>query len=194
MNQLASSGLLSNTYVIFTSDNGYMKGEHRLPYNKVVPYEPSIRVPLVISGPGIPAEIERGDIVANIDLTATIVDLAGVNPGVALDGKSLRPLWSTSQYGPSFRNYLLFEFMTNFPQSYPVTTGQPYTIPAYTAIRSSDFKLTQYNTGEIEIYDMMNDPSELRSAHADQAMAPVLAAYMQTLQSLRLCVGSTCVK
>ena len=194
MNQLAASGLLSNTYVIFTSDNGYMRGEHRLPYNKVVPYEPSIRVPLVISGPGIPAETERGDIVSNIDLTATIIDLAGANAGLALDGKSLRPLWSTSQYGPPFRNYLLFEFMANFPQNYPVPAGQPYTIPAYAAIRSSGYKLTQYNTGEIELYDMTNDPAELRSAQADQAMAPVLASYMQTLQSMRLCVGSSCVR
>jgi arylsulfatase A-like enzyme len=194
MNQLAASGLLSNTYVIFTSDNGYMRGEHRLPYNKVVPYEPSIRVPLVISGPGIPPETERGDLVTNIDLTATIVDLAGARAGLALDGKSLRPLWSTSQYGPPFRNYLLFEFMTNFPQNYPVPAGQPYTVPAYAAIRSFGYKFTQYNTGEIELYDMTNDPSELRSAHADQTAAPVLATYMQALQSMRSCVGSTCVK
>ena len=59
-------------------------------------------MPLVISGPGIPAEIERGDLVSNVDVTATIIDLAGVNAGLVLDGKSLRPLWSTSQYGPPF--------------------------------------------------------------------------------------------
>ena len=137
---------------------------------------------------------QRGDLVSNVDVTATIIDLAGVNAGLVLDGKSLRPLWSTSQYGPPFRNYLLFEFMANQPQLYPMAAGQSYTIPAYSAIRSSAYKLTQYNTAEIELYDMTNDPAELRSAHADQALAPVLASYMQTLQSMRWCVGSSCVK
>ena len=55
VNQLAATGKLDNTYIIFTSDNGFMHGEHRIPQGKVVLYEPSIRVPLIMRGPGIPA-------------------------------------------------------------------------------------------------------------------------------------------
>ena len=75
---LDEAHLTKRTYVIFTSDNGYMHGEHRIRAEKVQPYEEAIKVPLVIRGPGVPAGRRITDPVANVDLAPTILDLAEV--------------------------------------------------------------------------------------------------------------------
>jgi N-acetylglucosamine-6-sulfatase len=68
MHTLALTGQLDNTYVFFTSDNGFFQGEHRLQRSKFLPYEPSVRVPLFVRGPGIEPGSRSGELVANIDL------------------------------------------------------------------------------------------------------------------------------
>ena len=87
--------LTKRTYVIFTSDNGYMHGEHRIRAEKVQPYEEAIKVPLVIRGPGVPAGERISDPVANVDLAPTILDLAEVQVAEdiarPIDGRSLAP-------------------------------------------------------------------------------------------------------
>ena len=83
---------LDDTLIIFTSDNGFFHGEHRVPAGKLLPYEPSIRVPLIMRGPGIPAGRRVHQRVANIDLAPTIVDAAGATPGRIMDGRSLLPV------------------------------------------------------------------------------------------------------
>src|SRR5918995_958803 len=79
----------ADTLVIFTSDNGYLLGEHRVPSGKVLPYEPSIRVPLLMRGPGVPRGAVRRDLVWNGDLAPTILDAAGATAPFALDGRPL---------------------------------------------------------------------------------------------------------
>jgi N-acetylglucosamine-6-sulfatase len=91
--ELRTAGVLSNTYVIFTSDNGFLLGDHRR-IAKRVAYDGSIRVPLVIRGPGVPEGRERDELVNNLDLTATILDIAGAEATNPLDGASLVPLLS----------------------------------------------------------------------------------------------------
>jgi N-acetylglucosamine-6-sulfatase len=88
---------LDDTLTVFTSDNGFFHGEHRLPASKVLPYEPSIRVPLILRGPGIPAGLRLRQRVANIDLAPTIVDAAGATAGRVLDGRSLLPIIANPQ-------------------------------------------------------------------------------------------------
>src|SRR5439155_21474181 len=92
VNELAAVGKLDNTYIIFTSDNGFMHGEHRIPAGKIVLYEPSIRVPLVLRGPGIPRGRHRSEFAANIDLAPTIVDVTHAQPARVMDGRSLIPV------------------------------------------------------------------------------------------------------
>ena len=87
VNQLAAIGKLDQTYIIFTSDNGFFHGEHRVPQGKVLLYEPSIRVPLIIRGPNIPAGQHRSQFVENIDLAPTIVAATGAQPGRVMDGR-----------------------------------------------------------------------------------------------------------
>ena len=87
-------GRASNTYVVFTSDNGFLAGEHRLAYGKEQPYEPASRVPLLIAGPGVPAGNTWTAPAGMQDLAPTILDMAGVpadTVDVELDGQSVLP-------------------------------------------------------------------------------------------------------
>ncbi len=86
---LRVSGELDNTLIVFTSDNGFFHGEHRVPYGKVMVYEPSIRVPLIMRGPGVPAGERRRQLVSNADLAPTLLEAAGAAPALPQDGRSL---------------------------------------------------------------------------------------------------------
>jgi N-acetylglucosamine-6-sulfatase len=88
--ELAAEGVLEDTYVIFMSDNGYFRGEHRIAGGKFLAYEPSARVPLLIRGPGIPAGATSDELVSGIDIPQTILDIAGVTRP-EIDGRSILP-------------------------------------------------------------------------------------------------------
>src|SRR5262245_41635195 len=90
MHSLEEHGLLENTYVIYTSDNGLFRGEHRLTGGKYLPYEPSSHVPLLIRGPGLPAGASTDELVSNVDIGQTILAAAGFDDP-SLDGRSLLP-------------------------------------------------------------------------------------------------------
>ena len=104
---LRESSELGNTFVIFTSDNGFFHGEHRVAQGKNLPYEPAIRVPLVVRGPGVPAGRRLTKRVANIDLAPTIVDAAEARAGRVMDGRSLLPFFAHP--GRPLRRDLLVE-------------------------------------------------------------------------------------
>ena len=89
---LDNQGQLENTYLIFTSDNGYFAGEHRIRQGKYLPYEPSSHVPMMIRGPGIPAGQSSSTLVSNVDIASTIADIAETAPPIVQDGTSLLPL------------------------------------------------------------------------------------------------------
>jgi N-acetylglucosamine-6-sulfatase len=92
---LRETGKLHNTYIIFTSDNGFHFAEHRLqPPRKSTAYEPDIRVPLLVKGPGIPAGTYRSRMVLNNELGVTMADLADVRPKRKEDGRSFAPILS----------------------------------------------------------------------------------------------------
>ena len=93
---LRERGELDQTVFVFTSDNGYFLGEHRFRNGKRKAYEPSIRVPLVIAGPGIPHGV-RDDPAKTPDLTATILDLAGAKAPRPADGQSLVPSFAVDR-------------------------------------------------------------------------------------------------
>ncbi len=89
INKLKSTGELSNTVVMFTSDNGYFHGQHRIPTEKVKVYEEASKLPLLVRGPGFTAGKKEGKIVSNVDLAVTIVALAGAQARLQMDGRSL---------------------------------------------------------------------------------------------------------
>jgi N-acetylglucosamine-6-sulfatase len=106
-NTLVSEGELDNTYLLFTSDNGYFSGEHRIRQGKYLPHEPSSHVPLMIRGPGIPAGGTSEVLASDVDLASTIAEIAGAQPKLLQDGRSLLPY--ARQPGVSSSRPLLLE-------------------------------------------------------------------------------------
>ncbi|MGZ5324245.1 MAG: sulfatase family protein [Solirubrobacterales bacterium] len=89
--ELAQEGILDDTYIVFGSDNGFFRGEHRIAGGKYLAYEPSARVPMMIRGPGIPPGGVSDELVSALDVTQTIAEIATGSPDPALDGRSLLP-------------------------------------------------------------------------------------------------------
>jgi N-acetylglucosamine-6-sulfatase len=172
VDQLRAQGELADTLLVFTSDNGFFHGEHRIPFGKLNIYEESIRVPLVMRGPGIPRGVTVNDLVINADLAPTIVDVASANPGLVMDGRSLIPV--AQDPGIEQGRELLVEQ------------------PSFEAIRTERYMYAEHRTGEQELYDLNNDPFELRSRHADPAYAVVKAQLAARLHELQDCAGSSC--
>ena len=194
---LRDTGRLNRTLIIFTSDNGFFHGEHRIPNGKYLVYEPSVGVPLILRGPGIPKGRTSRELVANVDLAPTILDVADARPrGRALDGRSLLP-FARRPGRRSDRPILLETGQTTDSGDLDqdggpgvARPGRP--IPTYRAVRTDRFKYVEYSTGERELYDLARDPDELQSLHADPAYARTLAALRRELLRLRRCTGSVC--
>jgi N-acetylglucosamine-6-sulfatase len=180
LDALRASGELANTLFVFTSDNGFLQGEHRVPYGKLKAYEPSVRVPVLMRGPGVPSDKHVSQLTGNVDLAATIVDVANARPGRTLDGVSLREL---ARRPASFarRSILLENGLSGDRRS-----------PRYTAIRTSHYKYVEYANGERELYDLRDDAYELASKHASPQYAPVRERLARELAALRDCSGMTC--
>jgi N-acetylglucosamine-6-sulfatase len=174
---LRSHGELDNTVIVFTSDNGWMQGEHRIRTGKVVPYEESIRVPLMIRGPGFPAGRQISTIAANIDLAPTILDVTGATARLPVDGRSLVPIANSAD--TELRGIV-------------IETGPKESGAWYAGIRSARWKYVEHSTGERELYDLNQDPYELRSVHADPRYAQVRQTLAARLATLRTCTGDTC--
>ena len=88
---LARTGRLASTYVLFTSDNGFFQGEHRIVKGKYLAYDPSTRVPLLIRGPGIAPGTVSKELVANTDLAPTLLEATGAVADIPVDGRSILP-------------------------------------------------------------------------------------------------------
>ena len=98
---------LRNTYIIFTSDNGFFYGEHRLTGGKFLAYEPSTHLPMLIRGPGIKPGTSTGELASVVDIAPTILELAEVQPDKSIDGRSLVPFWKEPELRT--RRALLYE-------------------------------------------------------------------------------------
>jgi N-acetylglucosamine-6-sulfatase len=169
---LRASGELDNTLFVYTSDNGFFHGEHRVKSGKHRLYEPSIRVPLLIQGPGIPPGVSVDDLAVNADLAPTILEATGAAAGRAIDGLSLLP--AAAQPDRPRGRAILLETRN------------------YAAVRTPRYIYAEYATGETELYDLENDPDQLQSLHADPAFDQVKGALAALLSRLRTCSGASC--
>ena len=156
-------GIAEDTYVIFTSDNGYHLGEFSLRGGKMTPYDFDIKVPLVVVGPGIAAGTREDDIAMNIDLYPTFADLAGLAPLPTVDGHSLVPAL-TGKPGP-VRNLAVVEHTrpdrsADDPDASDPKAGDP---PTYVALRMRDALYVEYldGSGDVSYYDLTTDPDQL---------------------------------
>ncbi len=188
--KLAAAGADKNTYLVFSSDNGFHMGEHMLEVGKKTAFDTDIRVPLVIEGPGVPAGVEDAHIVENIDLCPTFAELAGRSPSTDVDGHSLVPLLRGEKVA-SWRTFALVEHVG--PDIAPADPGDPDQDPArgpepnsYTALRTSDFVFVEYYDGEKEYYDHTTDPFERTNTAASLPHATV-KAFEDRIARIRNC-------
>lgn len=169
---LDASGQLANTHIVFTSDNGFLLGEHRVDDQKGLLYEEAVKVPLYWRAPGDVAGA-RDEIVSNIDVTAAFVELAGATAGRTLDGTSLVPLLSPGK--PKWNTATLLQC--------------PYTFGVATA----HYRYMEWiGTGEIELYDMAVDPYQLQNVAGQPDYANIQKRCAEALVNLQACAGATC--
>lgn len=181
LDALTAAGELDNTVILFTSDNGYMRGEHRIHAGKTVPYEDSARVPLIASGPGFPAGVIRGQMVGHIDLAATIAFAAGVTPRLPVDGVPLQRVAETAT---------AFGGRSQVLEAGPKTVDGPW---FYRGVRHPRWEYIDYGTEDfVELYDMVNDPDQLRNLAYVPAFADERADMAALLAQLRDCSGAAC--
>ncbi len=184
---LKAKGEWKNTVFIFTTDNGFFHGEHRVRQGKVRLYEESIRLPLLMRGPGIPKNKTRSQPVVNADLAPTIVDFAGARSRRKMDGRSLIPIAQDRLYNPG-RPIDVEAYFNSDPAEDPETPPTNFQ-----AVRTDRYLYAEYGTGEQELYDLYTDPFELQSQHANPAFATVKAALDRLLDRTRNCAGKSCM-
>ncbi|MFN8150670.1 MAG: sulfatase [Solirubrobacterales bacterium] len=181
---LRSAGELRNTLIIYTSDNGFFHGEHRIVTGKNRVYEEAVRVPLLMRGPGVPKGVSVRDLSINADLAPTIADAADAEPGLDEDGVSLLPFAAEPQRAHG-RELLIEQYSPDGEDGEPTGTE-------YQAVRTSRYKYVANATGEIELYDLAADPYELTNLHGRPDYAEAEAALAQRLAALRACAGASC--
>jgi N-acetylglucosamine-6-sulfatase len=195
--ELRRTGELDNTYVIFTSDNGYMQGEHRIPEGKMLPYDASTHLPLMIRGPGIPRGRTTKALAGDVDLAPTIMDATPARPGHVLDGRSvlpfarnvrlrsLRPLLHTTA-GQGARGH------TNTREG--GARGTQTRVPPWSAVRTTRWLYVQYKGGHSELYDLRRDPWEMTSRALDPVVRQRRNTLRRILGDLQRCNGRSCDK
>jgi arylsulfatase A-like enzyme len=216
---LGAAQRLRDTYIIFTSDNGFFYGEHRLAGGKFLAYEPSTHLPFLIRGPGIKPSTRTNQLAANIDIAPTILELAHVKPERSLDGESLFPY----AHDPALRKRrpILFE---SFVQTNDVEEngGGPAAAPArvaagsagggasvnerprgatasiaappkdYKGIILGPYKYIEWPDGEKELYDLSQDPYELSNRVREPNLFPIRNFLRRELARLEDCIGEEC--
>jgi N-acetylglucosamine-6-sulfatase len=201
--ELEAAGELENTYIFFTSDNGWFQGEHRVQFGKNRPYEESARVPLFVRGPGVPNGLKIDRLALNTDFAPTFADLAGTK--FPADGRSLAPLLRGEEPA-SWRSSVLLEKLPQEDSSEeaqgkakkgkakkgkgkdergPGGQGGPGGSPDFQSIRTGTYKYVEYDNGDMELYDLTADPYEMKSIHesADPALVEDLKARLEALRS-----------
>lgn len=182
---LRQSGELDDTVLVYTSDNGFLLGEHRIPNGKQQPYEESLRVPLMIRGPGFPRGAVRSRPAANVDLAPTIADLAGARLAPPVDGESLLD-GVDRDVGATGRAIVI----ENWCQTNEACFDPE--LPRYRGVRTDRFKYVSYPNGEEELYDLHRDPYELSSHDGDPGYAQELRALRSLYADLVDCKGRGC--
>ena len=217
---LRRSNELNDTYIFFTSDNGFHLGQHRLGSGKWTAYEEDIRVPLVVRGPGVPEGETLSHLVLNNDLAPTFADLAGAETPSFVDGRSLAPLLDGEPTPPEdWRQAFVVEAIAERGSSRPpfidesrvapLLTGDPlpkdwrrtstataelsegWGRPWLKALRTKNYLYVDYKSGEHELYDLKKDPHQLHNIYS--SASPELRARLEAqLDALRQCEAERC--
>ncbi len=189
--ELTASGALDNTYIFFTSDNGYLLGEHRVPRGNGLPHEESIRVSLAVRGPGVPAGVVDQRLALTTDLAPTFAALADATAPAFVDGRPLLPLLGKPGDGAAWRRSVLLSFSSP-PDGVSAEPPFPVIPPPYVGLRSDFSTYVQYATGERELYFNSEDPYQLTNAAGYETPSQA-AVYASLVDLLKSCAGPTCI-
>lgn len=180
LDYLDAAGLTDETVVVYTSDQGFFLGEHGW-FDKRWMYEESLHTPLLVRWPRhAPSGVVNRQLVSNLDFAATILDIAGAAVPGDMQGESFKALllgadptdWRESIY------YHYYDY--DFP---PITF---HDVQRHYGVRTERYKLIYYYlVDEWELFDLHQDPQELRSVYADPAYADVVADLTAELARLR---------
>jgi arylsulfatase A-like enzyme len=184
--ELKATGRLANTYIIFSSDNGYHQGQHKLPPGKQLVYEEDIRQPLLIRGPGVPTRRVVDRLADNADLAPTIAALAGVKVPVAVDGRSLVPLLAAKLPAVSAWRQSLPLARWRIPK----VTTDPW--PQFTGVRTTRHTWVEWANGERELYDNLADPYQLTNLALKTNLAATRTQLGKLNADLTACRGAGC--
>jgi len=163
--QLEAKGLLNDTLIVYMGDNGYMWGEHGM-VDKRTMHEPSMRVPMVAHCPSlIPKGVKPAEMVLNLDITPTFLDVAGVRDVPKMHGRSFLPV--VTGRAANWRKDFVYEY--EWERDYPYT-------PTITGIRTERYSLMQtVGVWDIdELYDIQKDPEQ-----KNNLLSPLRFGYMR---------------
>ena len=192
---LEQEGELDRTIIVYTSDQGFMLGEHDY-IDKRWMYEESMRIPLIVRYPGTVAAGSRSDaIVNNTDLAPTLLALAGAEAPDFMQGRSLLPLL-TGATPPDWRAATYYRYWMNYAH---------HDVPAHYGIRTKDFKLIFFYGLPLdapgarqaetrpgwELYDLRSDPAEARNVYGEAAYAGIAEELKAELLRIKTEVGDT---
>ncbi len=177
LDYLEENGLMENTIIVYTSDQGFYLGEHGW-FDKRFVYDESFKTPLLVSWPGkVKAGSKMNEMVQNLDFAQTFLDAAGIPAPSDMQGESLIPLLTgnTEKWTRDAVYYHYYE--------YPSV----HMVKRHYAIVTKEFKLTHYyfDTDEWELIDRINDPQELKNVYEDPAYAEIKVELHQKLDGLR---------
>jgi arylsulfatase A-like enzyme len=186
---LNKAGIADRTVVVFSSDNGFHMGEHRLTPGKQTAFDTDVHVPLIVAGPSVRKGASVDATVENIDLRPTFEGLGGIASSPEVDGRSLMPLLRDGQ-AKGWKQAGLIEHhgpnnAADDPDKAAPQSGNP---PTYAALRTPDYTYVEYADGTKEYYDRINDPNELANK-AGELPQTTAAKLHSTLEQLRRCRG-----
>uniref|UniRef100_A0A3Q2FPE8 N-acetylglucosamine-6-sulfatase n=1 Tax=Cyprinodon variegatus TaxID=28743 RepID=A0A3Q2FPE8_CYPVA len=210
---LEESGELENTYIFFTSDNGYHTGQFSLPLDKRQLYEFDIRVPLMVRGPSIKPNQTSQMPVANVDLGPTILDIAGYNVNrTQMDGMSFLPVMQGKVNASSWRTDILVEYEgegrnvsdpacpllgPGVSECFPDCVCEDSFNNTYACVRTvaptANLQYCEFDDNEVfvEVYNVTADPYQLKNI-AKTIEQEVLEKMNHRLMMLQSCSGQTC--
>jgi N-acetylglucosamine-6-sulfatase len=201
---LEENDILENTYVIFTSDQGFTLGQHRIVEGKSSFYEEDIVVPFVVRGPGIPeGETISGLLTGMIDLAPTFSEWAGVVPPFFVDGRSFAGTLTSGTIPADWRTGFLLEMYSfggqeegrGLPTVFASILSLPFeqreSLPKSIGVRTLNRLYWERPDGFVELYDLDNDPYQLENMAA-LADPVLLAEFSAWLKEFDACQGQTC--
>ena len=183
---LKDSGQFENTIFVLMGDNGLLEGEHGM-VDKRTMHEPSIRIPLIVCGPGLPSDTVVSGQVLTTDVAPSLLELCGAKPLPNIQGRS----WVSLSHGkdPEWRKGWFYEY--NYEKQFPYT-------PNVRGIRTDEWKFIRYPHGDgkpdrhmAELYHLKQDPLELKNLASDPEYASARRELEQQLSQLMAAEGLT---